>query len=585
MRKRCITLLSIFVAILIASLVFAFYPRLEVQAKGTLSISVKQKVNNISYDITGLNVGDEVISAKTATSKTKYLGTALGGKHKFSIDSSTNLQSYKDNLNNWHDINPRLIQQGTKYVSLDTPYLIEYTGLDRRIYPNRYDLTKYIDFVCPARFKALPLTYSNTSIDATTPNYDFHFGIGNQGDYFTLIFKTAPNFSSVTFNITAVGLDINALLSATNGLGIPKPHIIDSSIPPKESVIDWVYNSKKGELTYSFDLTGLTYPITIADAIDVQVGASADDGRRYTGSMGFATDATGSYVGYFNNSLAYHCHYFARFTNLTFSGTIDTSYIQLSAYSTSGTPELKVYCVDEDNAAAPTSSAEFDADPLTTAGVDWDGVFNIGDAWNQSPSLNSPLQELINTYTISGDAVMFQVKNDKAGTGTNFNGVNHWDRAGNVLGAKLHIEYTAGGDTYDITNAPSTKAFGIVAASTTYYAGSAPADPVADGTCTYTLTDTGSAAVDVDVHGHAFIGGVGWTLTSGAPGENTVRIYCYHTGDSPANYVTLTTSDQELISNLASSAHIHWDFSLNTGTFTDGAEKTGIITLTSRAVS
>ena len=135
--------------------------------------------------------------------------------------------------------------------------------------------------------------------------------------------------------------------------------------------------------------------------------------------------------------------------------------------------------------------------------------------------------------------------------------------------------------TYSLTNSPNSKAFGSVAASSTYYAkGLAPSNPVVDGDCTFTVTNDGGSAEKISIKAANFTGGVGWTLTSGAPGENTVRITTYKTGDDPAAGVVLTTSDQTLIASLAAAAHTHWDFKFETGTFTDGIEKTGVITLT-----
>ena len=138
--------------------------------------------------------------------------------------------------------------------------------------------------------------------------------------------------------------------------------------------------------------------------------------------------------------------------------------------------------------------------------------------------------------------------------------------------------------TGNITIDPSSKAFGIVAPSTTYYAkGSPPNNPVQDGDCTFTLTNNGDTA-KINVHGHSFTGGVGWTLTSGAPGSNTVRITVYQTGTNPANGVVLTTSDQQFIASLTGAgAHTHFDFKFETGTFTDGIAKTAIITYTAVA--
>ncbi len=148
----------------------------------------------------------------------------------------------------------------------------------------------------------------------------------------------------------------------------------------------------------------------------------------------------------------------------------------------------------------------------------------------------------------------------------------------------IYCTYTPAA-SYDITNDPSTKAFGIVAASTSYYAkGTAPNNPVVDGDCTYTLTSTGSGATDVDIHGHNSTGGAGMSITSSAPSANEYRITAYKTGDNPASGVVLTTSDQELYDNLASSGHFHWDYKFETGSsFTLGNEQTTTIDVTGRA--
>jgi hypothetical protein len=135
---------------------------------------------------------------------------------------------------------------------------------------------------------------------------------------------------------------------------------------------------------------------------------------------------------------------------------------------------------------------------------------------------------------------------------------------------------------YNISNSPSSKAFGIVAANSTNYAkGSAPSNPVQDAECTFTITNNDSVnPVKLVIKSTNFTGGVGWTLTSGAPGSNTVRLTAYASGTNPASGVVLTTSDQTLIASLAASATKKWDFKFETGTFGDGAAKTGTITLT-----
>jgi hypothetical protein len=163
---------------------------------------------------------------------------------------------------------------------------------------------------------------------------------------------------------------------------------------------------------------------------------------------------------------------------------------------------------------------------------------------------------------------------------TNFTG-----GSGENITYSIYCTYTPGGGTPDMTNSPASKAFGVVAANSTNYAkGSAPVDPnnVADSDCTFTITNTSSAAENISVTGSNFTGGVGWTL-AGSVGENNVKIVAYYSGEAVASGKTLTTSPQAFISSLAASATKLWDFAFYTGTFTDGDAKTGTITLTASA--
>lgn len=180
------------------------------------------------------------------------------------------------------------------------------------------------------------------------------------------------------------------------------------------------------------------YPLTVDVDVDKQVAASGDDGYAYAYNETLDTGGTPIQVGY--NFGGYHA--FCRWTGVTIEGTIGVSYIEVYRYAAAaGTPERRFYGVDEDNPAAPTTYAEFGADPLTTASVEWDGEW--GAQWNQSPSLNTIFQELVDTYAISNEAVMVQLKDD-VGSGTHWQACRSYDYSGNAHGPKLHIEYTAG---------------------------------------------------------------------------------------------------------------------------------------------
>lgn len=139
------------------------------------------------------------------------------------------------------------------------------------------------------------------------------------------------------------------------------------------------------------------------------------------------------------------------------------------------------------------------------------------------------------------------------------------------------------GGTPDISNTPTSKDFGIVDPSTTYYAyGSAPSNPVADGECTFTVSNNSSAAIDLSVNGTNFTGGSTWYLGSGSPDATHCRVTVYCSGQNPASGVVLSTTPQSLYSNLADAATLKWDFKLETPSFdptSSDSQKTMTITL------
>jgi hypothetical protein len=156
--------------------------------------------------------------------------------------------------------------------------------------------------------------------------------------------------------------------------------------------------------------------------------------------------------------------------------------------------------------------------------------------------------------------------------------------AGNYETSKklsIYCTYTAGGgSTYNLTNSPSSIDFGVIQPSTTYYAyGSAPSNPITDGQCTFTITNSQANAIKINIKAANFTGGGGWTL--GTPDGTHTRLIAYYSGQNPASGVTLTTSDQVFVASLAGSATLKWDFSWETATsFADGTQKSSTITLT-----
>lgn len=142
--------------------------------------------------------------------------------------------------------------------------------------------------------------------------------------------------------------------------------------------------------------------------------------------------------------------------------------------------------------------------------------------------------------------------------------------------------------TINISNTPTTKDFGLIQPATTCYAkGTQPNNPVVDGDCTFTITNNGSVC-DIAISCTNFTGGNTWTLVSGTPTGDQIKLIAYYSGQNPASGVVLTTFNQTFKAALSGGATLKWDFSELTGgtgsgkngTFSDPTQKTATITLT-----
>ena len=395
-------------------------------------------------------------------SKTIYLGRASGGD-KYSLNAFIGAVQMREPEGVWQDIKPQLIRDADGWHIEGAPYYAEIKDDGSRLFcPDKNEKSKYLHLPGIALFSGLArnvVSNPNKLNNLFLPNQitlptawgEIRIIFSNTGMHFEILFQEAPpsavfgkDSPRILLDAEAVGYDIEQLLISTSGIGIPRPRLMAANpevllSEKQDKWLDWSY--KNGQLELGFDFGELPFPILLKNTtVDVQVGAGASDGYR-NGATGFNVSGNFIYNGGIG-STGYHAFY--RWTGVTISGTIDTSYIQLYRYSNSvGSPLLKVYGVDEDNPAAPTTYSEFDADPLTTAGVDWDGPLASG--WNTSPSLNSIFQELVNSYTISGDAILLQERDDGSVT-NNYNNIYSYNGS-SAYAAKLHIEYTGGGAT------------------------------------------------------------------------------------------------------------------------------------------
>lgn len=141
-----------------------------------------------------------------------------------------------------------------------------------------------------------------------------------------------------------------------------------------------------------------------------------------------------------------------------------------------------------------------------------------------------------------------------------------------------------GGPTYNITNEPDNENLGIVLDGHTYYAyGSAPSNPVQNGECTFTISNSGDSC-DIDMKITDFTGGTTWNIVSGSPSTNEVRVTAYYSGQDPASGLVLANTDAEFYDGLASSSSIKWDFKFETGDLANENEQhSATITVTAVA--
>jgi hypothetical protein len=273
---------------------------------------------------------------------------------------------------------------------------------------------------------------------------------------------------------------------------------------------------------------------TIAQTIDIQVSARADDGANYTGTWGFTNSGDKIYIGYTSTSTRLSCNTFYRFTGISGleGATITAAYIQLSAHSAySGTPHSALYAADEASPAAPTNASGYNAIPLTSASVDW--TFSTPGAsdpnFQTSPDLTAIIQELADSYDPS---VIMIVQHNTVGSGNAYQSYHAYEEL-KSRAPRLHIEYTieTGPDTTPPVRSNSYPS-GTLAAGTTQTTLSLTTDEPA--TCRYSTTantDYSSMADTFSVTGDTSH----TTLVTGLADGNAYTYYvkCQDTAGNP----------------------------------------------------
>ena len=178
--------------------------------------------------------------------------------------------------------------------------------------------------------------------------------------------------------------------------------------------------------------------------IDTQIAATADDGLWNAGASEFATTYAQNALGDDGGNESSMFLYFT--VTIPVGATINAAYLELRAHASRNDDiNFHIYGHDAANAAAPTSGAEYDGAPVTTANIAVAWTTNtVAGTFYQMDSMVTVVQELVDSYDYSAGArIGFLLKSD----GHTLNKRQGWTDYSNsaATSAKLHIEYTAGG--------------------------------------------------------------------------------------------------------------------------------------------
>lgn len=162
-------------------------------------------------------------------------------------------------------------------------------------------------------------------------------------------------------------------------------------------------------------------------------------------------------------------------------------------------------------------------------------------------------------------------------------------------GDNADVTITATPSYIAITNAPNAWTVGTttVLSNTTYYSNplgdmTVPSDPVVDGECRFTITNTSSVAIDLTVNMSHFSGGDAMQNSdTGSAGVGTFGAYSYCTGMtySTGKVVAKTSSSAVMKDALAATTDIKWGLTVSTQTdaWTSGTAMTSTATITATA--
>lgn len=347
--------------------------------------------------------------------------------------------------------------------------------------------------------------------------------------------------------------------------------------------VDLLYRFyKDGETHYLLfgakvlDLNALEAGTIVMDpTIDEQVDADLDDAYEIESSGNTIDHATYvNHYSYTTSSLRYWGAHRWVNSDISQGDTIDVAYIEIYAATTNddinGNWHFE-YAASPAQFTIASGSYDITSRPRTSASVS-DIEDHCGEDWHTSPSLVTPLQEVVDDYSPTAYVVIFRPNQNQ---GRFYQAVSHNNDSD--YAAKLHIEYTAGGGC--------TPSIEVDPSSWSVNSGT-PVDEDSNyttGLTYFTITNNSGGDVTITIGGTDMAGG-GYTWDLSDDGSNGDMVYGMYAGLSGGSYNIVVKEDtpyNTLVSGLADEGTQDFGLSIYTPTvFDDGNAKSGAITLT-----
>jgi len=366
--------------------------------------------------------------------------------NRFIIDVGIATQNYKDDTDTWQEIDLTPVVSDLPQYDLmidKTPYKA-YFAFDgaRRIYPDRNDDTKYIEFPATKFLSGKTFVQNGNRLEWKSETMNIIHRWENSRIAFDVILKKAPIlFNRLESDVIKVGISDEEFLQYMSGL-----RVFDSS---DRSISRTIAVSLVGSsVVMNFDTSGMKFPITVDPTIDLQVGTDTDDLRD---TENFGTQ--GSIFGFGNTQFGTgFVDSGARFLNVTVpkGSTIDVAHLTLTVANNQTSLDLvsDIFGEDADDPVTFSDQGNFRGRTRTSATVAFDLVdtdYNDNEEVNLT-DMAAIVQEIIDrSGWSSGNAMVFFVEDDgsAAAAASSFSSDQHDDD--NAGAPKLHIEYTAAG--------------------------------------------------------------------------------------------------------------------------------------------